>query len=261
MNTTLQTRYAMLTDVGRVRGHNEDACGADPGTGAYVVCDGMGGAAGGEIASRETASVFLTCARQLPLRAHERASWAEHLTSAVLRANRAVFDRAQREPRLHGMGTTLVALQAVGQTGSVWITHVGDSRCYRLRDGALEQLTEDHSLVEEQLRQGTITADEARRSHLRNVITRVVGSQSSVEPVTAEHPCRTGDLFLLCSDGLVRELSDCDLLSILQRHRRDLDHAAQVLVDAANVLGGGDNITVLLLEVVRCGPSETERET
>ncbi|WP_419805814.1 PP2C family protein-serine/threonine phosphatase [Terriglobus sp.] len=245
---TLETRYAMLTDVGRVRARNEDACGADPEIGCYVVCDGMGGAAGGEIASRETATAFLGKTRAL----HSAAMTADDLDAAVLAANRAVYDMAVRDHRLRGMGTTLVALQTVPQRGSIWVAHVGDSRCYRVRDGAIQRLTADHSVVEEQVRNGEITEAQARRSHLRNVITRVVGSQKQVEPESAEHPCRAGDLFLLCTDGLNRDLADQDILSIVERHRHDLFHAARVLIDAANLLGGGDNITVLLLEILRC---------
>ena len=113
----------------------------------------------------------------------------------------------------------------------------------------LERLTQDHSLVEEQVRLGQMTAEEARRSHLRNVITRVVGSNAQVEPEVALHTAQAGDIFLLCSDGLTRDLSDGDLRSILNRHRRNLAHTARVLVDAANLLGGGDNITVLLVGV------------
>lgn len=254
MSSLLETRYTMLTDVGRVRARNEDACGADPEIGSYVVCDGMGGAAGGEIASRETAAAFLAGVRQL----HSAAMSAGDMEEAVVAANRAVYGIALRDRRLRGMGTTLVALQTVPERGSVWVTHVGDSRCYRFRDGSIERLTGDHSVVEEQVRNGEITEAQARQSHLRNVITRVVGSQSDVEPEFAEHRCRVGDLFLLCTDGLNRDLADADIFSIVERHRPNLDHTARVLIDAANLLGGGDNITVLLLEVLRCDAPATE---
>ena len=248
MVPSLETRYAMLTDVGRVRANNEDACGANPETGSYVVCDGMGGAAGGEIASRETAEAFLAEARQR----FSGDMTLEDLQEAVGAANRTVYTMSTRDRRLRGMGTTLVALQTVPQRGTLWVTHVGDSRCYRIRAGKIERLTCDHSVVEEQLRSGEITEAEARRSHLRNVITRVVGSQREVAPESAEHACNPGDLFVLCTDGLNRDLADTDILSIVNRHRHDLDYAARVLVDAANLLGGGDNITVLLLEILRC---------
>lgn len=245
MFTATTTRYAMLTDVGRVRGHNEDACAADPATGVFVVCDGMGGAAGGEIAATEAATVFLERARQLQW----DASAIERLDEAMRAANRAVHQRAVKQPRLRGMGTTMVALELSAQRDAVCVAHAGDSRCYRLRGDVLERLTDDHSLVEERVRAGAMTETDARRSPLRNVITRVVGSHATVEPEVAMHSAASGDLFLLCSDGLTRDLSDLDLRSILCRHQGNLAHAARVLVDAANLLGGGDNITVLLVAV------------
>lgn len=253
MTDALQTRYAMLTDVGRARARNEDACGADEEIGAYVVCDGMGGAAGGEVASRETAEAFLAEVR----RTQPVGRTADGLWRAVHLANRAVFDLALRQPRLRGMGTTLVALQTSPERGSVFVAHVGDSRCYRIRGGEIERLTNDHSVVEEQIRSGELTEQEARHSHLRNVITRVMGVHTSVEPELAEFACEPGDLFLLCSDGLNRDLSDCDLLSIVERHRGELATAARMLISAANRLGGGDNITALLLEVVAAEQDET----
>ena len=245
MLTTTQIRYAMLSDIGRVRGRNEDTCAADPAIGVFVVCDGMGGAAAGEIAAQEAANAFLATARQMQL----QEDTAERLDGAMRAANRAVYDRARREPRLRGMGTTMVALELrTVQTGAC-VAHAGDSRCYRLRAGMLERLTDDHSLVEEQVRMGVLTEAEARRSHLRNVITRVVGSHAAVVPAVARHPVLAGDVFMLCTDGLTRDLSDLDLRSILNRHQHNLAHAARVLVDAANLLGGGDNITVLLVAV------------
>lgn len=235
----------MLSDIGRTRGRNEDACAADAAIGVFVVCDGMGGAAGGEVASREAAAAFLATARQMQLQDDA----VERLGEAMCAANGAVYDRARREPRLRGMGTTLVALEFQDLQAGACVAHAGDSRCYRLRNGLLERLTQDHSLVEEQVRQGGMTEAEARRSHLRNVITRVVGSHARVEPEVARHSVEPGDVFLLCSDGLTRDLSDLDLRSILNRHQHNLAHAARVLVDAANLLGGGDNITVLLVGV------------
>ncbi len=235
----------MLTDVGRVRAHNEDACAADTQLGLFVVCDGMGGAAGGEIASREAAAALLQTAQQLQLDSGP----LERMDGAIRAANRTVYQHALREPRLRGMGTTLVALELSRDAALACVAHAGDSRCYRLRSHQLERLTDDHSLVEEQVRLGEMTAEEARRSHLRNVITRVVGSSSKVEPDVVLHAVEPGDIFLLCSDGLTRDLSDADLRSILNRHRRNLAHAARVLVDAANLLGGGDNISVILVAV------------
>ncbi len=252
MHNRSSTRYTTLTDVGRVRSHNEDAFAVDPALGLYVVCDGMGGHAGGEIAAREAAANFIAWARQL----QRSADPVERLTAAISGANRVVYEMSMRQPRLRGMGSTLVALEVATDGRTVAVAHAGDSRCYRLRDGILRRLTDDHSLVEEQLRSGTITLEEARRSHLRNVITRVVGSHPHVDPEMAQLPAESGDLYLLCSDGLNRDLADADLLGILQRHRQSLTHAARVLIDAANLLGGGDNITVVLVEIA--GSQEPE---
>lgn len=235
----------MLTDVGRVRSRNEDACAADAELELFVVADGMGGAAGGEVASHEAVESFLARARQLQFNDHA----AIRLEHAMLFANRSVYERALRDPRLRGMGTTMVALEVHTSDSTVWVAHAGDSRCYRLREGKLERLTGDHSLVEEQVRSGEITPSEAQRSHLRNVITRVIGSHPDADPEIAQFDAVPGDLFLLCSDGLTRDLADFDLQSILQRHRGVLSTAVRVLIDAANLLGGGDNITVVLVEL------------
>jgi PPM family protein phosphatase len=162
-----------------------------------------------------------------------------------------VYERAQRNPRLNGMGTTLVGLLV--DEGRACIFHVGDSRCYRLRGGHLELCTQDHSLVEEQVRQGLMTRAEALRSPLRNVITRVVGTQSSVEADIAPLQVEPGDLFLLCSDGLSRELPDTrieaalNLLEGAPATEAALETACAQLVQAANKAGGHDNITCLLV--------------
>jgi protein phosphatase len=166
------------------------------------------------------------------------------LRAAVADANSLVFSQAASDSRLHGMGTTLVALLTRGK--SVWIAHVGDSRCYRLRGGALEQLTRDHSLVDEQVKLGQLTREEADRSPLRNVITRAVGSQRSVNAEIAESEAEPGDLFLLCSDGLTRELTDARI-ELLLKEPGDLDAICRHLVDSANDAGGRDNVTCILV--------------
>ena len=204
---------AALTDRGRKRPSNEDAFGFSVEAGTYVVCDGMGGAAAGEIASSLAVDEILRRMSKreqgilmaLPAAAEE----------AISAANAAVYSRAQRNPRLAGMGTTLVAMVADGR--HVWVLNIGDSRCYRLRNGHLEQLTQDHSLVEEQVRMGRMTPFEAQRSPLRNVITRALGTQCQVTPDIFESEAEPRDLFLLCSDGLTRELSDAAIESLLVR--------------------------------------------
>jgi len=268
----------MLSHRGKVRRGNEDACAASPAAGAFVVCDGMGGAAGGEIASRLAADTFLaqlappTPGSNPPPRPQAR------LNSAIQAANQAVYQQSRQSPELSGMGTTLVALlhapiptsaadagptrttanhpnSRVSDPPTLWLAHVGDSRCYRRRRGHLAQLTDDHSLVEEQLRAGQITPAQAAQSPMRNLITRAVGSQPTVEAdITGHHP-QPGDLYLLASDGLTRELSDGDITAILAQvpncvTQSTLNATCKSLVNAANANGGHDNISVLLIALI-----------
>jgi len=242
---TVTVRYAAaaITDRGRKRPSNEDAFGYSVEDGVYVVCDGMGGAAAGEIASSIAVDEVLPllCARDpatpLPAVAQE----------AVLVANEAIYSRAQRNPKLAGMGTTLVALLV--EESRVWAVNIGDSRCYRLRGGRLEQLTLDHSLVEEQVRIGRMSRAEALRSPMRNVITRALGTQTRVTPDIFQFEAEPGDLFLLCSDGLSRELSDKQIQAHLAGDQPLADRCAR-LVEAAKKAGGHDNITAILVQAV-----------
>ncbi len=234
----------MLSDTGRVRDHNEDAFAADPSLGLYVVCDGMGGAAGGEIASRLAADTFLVEARNATQDIVRR----HRLREAALAANAAVFAEAARHPPLRGMGTTLVAVSVDRPAAQCWTVNVGDSRCYRLREGVLEQLTVDHSYLDEQVLSGRLTLEEAARSPLRSVITRAVGTEAHVEPDVAVHAIGAGDLLLLCSDGLTCEIDDGVIAHIL-KGSGSLPELAQHLVDAANHSGGRDNISVVLVRV------------
>lgn len=233
---------AAVTDRGRKRTSNEDAFGYSVEHGVYLVCDGMGGAAAGEIASSIAVDEALarlsarTPAVPLPHAAEE----------AVTAANQAIYTRAQRNPKLNGMGTTLVGL--VVNERHVCVVNVGDSRCYRVHGGQMEQVTLDHSLVEEQVRMGRMTPAQALRSPMRNVITRALGTQPSVTPDVFEMDARAGDLFLLCSDGLTRELSDLTIQSLLAGNSPLQDRCAR-LVEAAKKAGGQDNITCVLVQV------------
>lgn len=237
---------AAVSDRGRKRPSNEDAFGFSVERGVFLVCDGMGGAAAGEIASslavdemlrlldRQARSKDGSKAAAMPLLAEE----------AIHAANEAIFSRSQRVDKLNGMGTTLVGLLV--DERRVWVLNVGDSRCYRLRNRRLEQITLDHSLVEEQVRLGRMTRSEALRSPLRNVITRALGTQSQVTPDIFELAPEPGDLFLLCTDGLTRELTDASIESLLGADL-PLEAACARLVEAAKKAGGHDNITCILV--------------
>jgi protein phosphatase len=266
--------FAMLSDKGRVRRANEDACAASPVSGAFVVCDGMGGAAGGEVASHLAAETFLA---HLAPNGTPSTRVQSRITAAVRAANDAIYLQARETPHLAGMGTTLVGLlhapivlrdeeegprrsprnhtnARASDPPTLWLVHVGDSRCYLRRRGQLKLLTRDHSLVEEQLRAGQITAAQAAESPMRNLITRAVGSQGTVEPEIHGYRPHAGDLYLLASDGLTRELTDEGIAEILNclpasPKKADLHGACKALIEAANESGGADNITVMLVAV------------
>jgi protein phosphatase len=272
---TAVVRYtaAAITDRGRKRASNEDAFGYSVEHGVYLVCDGMGGAAAGEIASSLAVDEVLrlvterrearqqALSGQRPERRERTGPIPKIAEEAVEAANEAIHSRGQRNLRLSGMGTTLVGLLS-GLPGDpdpeprVWILNVGDSRCYRLRKGHIQLCTRDHSLVEEQIRLGRMTRAEAARSPLRNVITRALGTQKSVTPDVIEVEVEAGDLFLLCSDGLSRELSDEKIESLLNSPTLNsgsdaaaLEELCARLIQAANKAGGHDNITCLIVRV------------
>ncbi len=231
---------AAVTHRGRKRPSNEDAFGYSVERGVYVVCDGLGGAAAGEVASSLAVDEMM---RLLKVR-DKTHTLLDDAEAAVASANAAIFSRAEQSQNLSGMGTTLVALLAEGR--HAFILNVGDSRGYRMRAARLEQITLDHSLVEEQVRLGRMSRQEAERSPYRNVITRALGTQVSVIPDIFELESEPGDLYLLCSDGLTRELSDALIESLLKLDLA-LPELCARLVEAANDAGGHDNITCLLV--------------
>jgi PPM family protein phosphatase len=236
---------AGLTDVGRQREANEDNLViAAP---VFAVADGMGGARAGEVASQIAAEAFRD--PRDPDQTPE-----QQLEHVAQEANRRIYDLAARDQSRRGMGTTLTATLVDGDCVS--IGHVGDSRAYRLRDGGLEQLTQDHSLVAELERSGQLTPEAAEHHPQRSIITRALGPEREVEVDTHTHPARDGDVYVLCSDGLTGMISD-DELATLVRGASSLESAAEALVRAANQSGGKDNITVVLfrLEDDGAGPA------
>ena len=240
MPTSFTLRAAALSDPGKVRTANEDAYGYCLDAGVFAVCDGMGGAAAGEVASRLAVDTLIErlCAATSP---EDRRIALEESIAA---ANRLVYGHAAQDASLQGMGTTLVAVAI--QDHNALVGHVGDSRCYLYRGGQLTRQTNDHSLVDEQVRLGHMTQADADRSPLRNVITRAIGTQHAVEPEITELPLESGDLLLLCSDGLTREVPDVRIAAILQSPAT-VDEKCQRLIDAANDSGSRDNVTAILI--------------
>jgi serine/threonine protein phosphatase PrpC len=244
------------TDLGRVRKNNEDNFVVVPEIGLYVLSDGMGGEAHGEVASGLTVDVMRhhclegTNNPETPLFGDPIPNLpdrANRLASAVRLANRAIYESAQRHPSQKGMGATVVAFWMDEEQMSV--AHVGDSRLYRMRQGQLEQITQDHSLVAEQVRRGILTQQQADTSQMQSVLIRALGIDPSVDVDAEEHPVLPGDTLVLCSDGLNRMVTDLDIGSILNTSLTARE-AVDRLIELANENGGEDNITVIVLRVL-----------
>src|SRR5919198_2746985 len=240
------------TDVGQKRDHNEDSFLVDPDLQLFIVADGMGGHAGGGTASRlavDTIQARMQEARRAspdlftrPGRL-EDSPLREALRDAVESACASIYSAAQRDPSLAGMGTTVTAAVMCGV--NTFIAHVGDSRCYLARRGHIYQVSEDHSLVNEQLKAGAITADEARHSRLKNIITRSVGFEADVAVDMMGGGVQRGDRLVICCDGLSNLVDDDEILEVVTQ--TPLDDAPQELIDLANERGGDDNITVIVI--------------
>ena len=245
------------TDVGHVRKNNEDYYEIEPALNLYVLSDGMGGEAHGEVASKlAVQTVVMHCqqaenSRTTPIFGEPKPDVSERtnrLASAIHLANRKVFEMAEANPEQRGMGATIVAAWIEGQRVS--LAHVGDSRAYLLRSGSLDQLTADHSLVAEKVRVGILTPQEADASELQSVLTRAVGTSGSVEVDADEQMLLVGDSLLLCSDGLTRMVTDPEIASTLLT-TNSAQEAADRLVQLANEYGGMDNVTVIVLRVMQ----------
>ncbi len=252
----MQVKSFGLTHVGRQRQHNEDSFLVEDKARLYLVADGMGGHAAGEIASRiavDSISEFILHTKE------DDGTWphaydenyrrtTNRLMAAVRLANTRVLEAMRKDARLRGMGTTVVACLADDTTMSV--AHVGDSRAYLIRNGQLSRLTNDHSWVFEQVQAGMLTEAEAEKHPLRNVITRALGGALSVSPDATEVESRPGDVYLLCSDGLTGMVPEDEILRVVTENEDDLEKACQQLIDTANERGGLDNVTAILVKTV-----------
>ncbi len=252
----LTVEVAGKSDVGCVRTNNEDNFGYDSRFGIFVVCDGMGGQAAGEVASKMAVDILLDYFREAaksggyrqvgePFQGVSRDARA--LASAIQLANRTIFETGQQQQSKSGMGSTIVAALIRGNALSVG--HVGDSRIYLVRQNVIQQLTQDHSLVMEQVRRGYITREQAERSEMQNIILRALGSEESVEPDVEDLVVLPGDTLILSSDGLTRHVHDEEILKVISS-TGSLEQSCATLVEAAKSNGGDDNITCLLLRIV-----------
>ncbi len=250
----LAVEVAGKTDVGCVRTNNEDNFGFDSRHGIFVVCDGMGGQAAGEVASKMGVDILLDYFRnhasdvgKRSLNGQDGSSGAQSLANAIQLANKTIFQAGQEQNGRSGMGSTVVA--ALVRGNSLAIAHVGDSRIYLVRQGTIQQLTQDHSLVMEQVRRGYITLEQAQQSEMQNIILRALGSEEVVEADIEDLVAVSGDILLMASDGLTRYVQDDEILKIVQEPR-GLEKACGELVKTARERGGDDNITCLLVRIV-----------
>ena len=260
MGNNVQLEFASATDTGRVRSHNEDSVVLSPDFGLAILADGMGGYNAGEVASSIATTVIReTVESQLQSpdsewQAQRMKYIPQLLSDAVDLANAAILDAASDEPQFTGMGTTLV--MALFHHDKVTLAHVGDSRAYRFRAGVLEQLTRDHSLLQEQIDAGLISVEWAQFSQNKNLITRAVGVDNMLEAEVREQMIEPGDIYLLCSDGLSDMLADRQIADVLATQGASLKLATQELVARANEHGGRDNISVVLIRVQAFSPEK-----
>lgn len=252
----MQASFGALSDVGLKRPHNEDSYVADADLGLYLVADGMGGHAAGEVASKAAADAIRDFVREThhdrdktwPFAMDPSLSWlGNRLRVAILVANRVVSQRIDGDDQLRGMATTLSAVLLDGDRAV--ISNVGDCRAYLIRKKLVTQVTTDHSWVAEQVRAGLLTPDAARSHPWRSMVTRALAGTSDLVVDILEMPLESGDLLLLCSDGLHGLVSDDEIGELVASHTRNLDQACRALVDSANARGGPDNITAIL---IRC---------
>lgn len=251
-----------LTDVGCVRDHNEDAISTSETLGLTVLADGMGGHRGGEVASAITISTILETLTKRLKKIKDSATDEESgyslesiaVHESVALANSSVFDASSKNSQYRGMGTTVVVLLFYDDRFTV--AHVGDSRLYRLRDGILEQITRDHSLMQELIDRGFYTPEQARKSLNKNLVTRAIGIEKSVQIDIQEDVTQTGDIYMLCSDGVTDMIEDELIHDILKANSNNLEKAASEIIRESNEHGGKDNISVILARPLKPFPAK-----
>lgn len=255
--TTLRgkIRAVGLSDVGRVREHNEDTIGVDPDIGLMVLADGMGGYNAGEVASGIAVKTIMSLVKeafdQQDLDGVDLESGLARtsivLRDAIIRANKIIYQTAKTQPQCEGMGTTIVA--CLFADNKVAVAHVGDSRAYRLRTNHFEQLTLDHSLLQELVDRGFYSQAEAARATNKNYVTRALGVESTVDVELHEYPANKGDVYVLCSDGLSDMVEDDDIHLTISTFSANLETVAKQLIQLSNDNGGRDNVSLILAQV------------
>ena len=264
MSLRTKIRSVQLTDTGRVREHNEDAIGTNMDAGLLVLADGMGGYNAGEVASGIAVKTIVNLVREhveredLAIPDNESGLSRPNiiLRDAISRANKIIYQTARTQPQCEGMGTTVVA--ALFFDNKVTIAHVGDSRLYRQRGDKLEQVTMDHSLLQELVDRGFYSAEEAQRAANKNYVTRALGVEPNVDVEIQEVPVNKGEVFILCSDGLSDMVEDEDIHLTINTFGANLDTVAKQLIQLANDNGGRDNVSVVLAHIMDAFPARTK---
>ncbi len=248
--TNFTLDYALASHPGQLRPLNEDAIGARPDIGLFVLCDGLGGYNAGEIAATMAVSSLLsTLAAD-----YEQASAAgapfdprQVMSERMIEMNGVISSAAANSAAFEGMATTIVVAWLLGDR--LWVAHAGDSRLYRFREGVLEALTRDHSFSQELLDAGMVTEEEAKLLPSKNLVTRALGAGGEVEPEVNDYPLRIGDVLMLCSDGLTEMVDDVQIAGAIFASVPDVQRAAQRLLDMANAAGGRDNVSVIVVRL------------
>ncbi|RKZ34869.1 MAG: Stp1/IreP family PP2C-type Ser/Thr phosphatase [Gammaproteobacteria bacterium] len=262
MNLEGTLEIAGVSDVGKKRAHNEDSIGSDTGLGVTVLADGMGGYKAGEVASAIAVDQIMEEMRQglpklRPGEIDEESGYSKEsllMKAAIGKANETILTTAESQPQCQGMGTTVVA--AMFYDDRITVAHVGDSRMYRLRSDEFEQITVDHSLLQELIEKGFYTPEEAKKSLNKNLVTRAVGIEHAVNADVTEEVVKPGDIYLLCSDGLSDLVEDEEIHLTLNEFSDNLQKAAEILVRKANDMGGKDNISVILARTLKSFPAK-----